>query len=233
MEHLVFTRFNMLGDTPEVYGKLMGCRPELLERAKRNMEHACEYRQRNSIDTTLGVYTCMFPENAMEILPLAEWAKNTGVDYIAVKPAGQFIDGKFGFKRNLHEDFQAQIEKCRELDDDSFTMDIRFDLFDLKNFGPNAIKRTYDKCYGIDFLGIIDADGNVGTCNGMWKNPDTQYGNLYERSFREIWSHEQRYRARDYINNKVDNHKCYVCRQHVANTFLWEIANPPDHTSFI
>ena len=229
MEHLVFTRFNILGDTPRVYSHLMGTNKEMFHRSRKNLEHASNYRQKNGLKTAIGLYICVFPENVFELHSLCKWGKEAGADYAIIKPAGQFIDASFKFERNMHEKYRAEIEKTQTLSDENFNCIVRMDSFDVEN----TTKRKYDKCLGIDFLGIIDADGNIGTCNGFWKVPEAQYGNLYEKSFAEIFRSQNRYKARDYINDEVDCHKCDLCRQHQSNSFLWDMKHPPDHINFI
>ena len=146
-----------------------------------------------------------------------------------VKPAGQIMDGRFLFERSLHKEYSEEVNKTEALADKNFSVSIRLDRFDIEV----ATLHNYDKCYGIDFIAVIDSDGSVSACTGMWKNPKAVYGNLYETNFKDIWQSERRMEVRRYINEEVDNNKCYMCRQHVINEFLWKLKNPPNHINFI
>lgn len=229
LEPLTFIRFNMLSTDAAHYGRLMGTPEGNLARMRENLVYAAERKARLGADTAIGIYACIFPENAFDLFEMAAWAKNSGADYFVLKPAGQLIDGTFRFARELHIQFSEELEKIRALDDDTFTIEIRGEMFDL----ATATAREYDRCYGIDFLGIIDADGNVGACNGFWKVPEAQYGNLYETPFGDIWGSAGHHAARNHILDEVNCHNCYMCRQHQANRFLWELLNPPAHVTFI
>ena len=91
----------------------------------------------------------------------------------------------------------------------------------------------YSKCYGLPFITLIDAKGNVLPCNLFYNKKEFTYGNLYEQSFNKIWDGEARQRVLEKINKKGTKDCRRGCRLDVVNRYLQRLKNPHPHDNFI
>ena len=232
---MTWLRFSMLGDSKETYTKIQSRNEDDWAKVKSNMEYAAELRAKKGYDATLGVYMCVLPENVGEVVSLTRRVKETGFDYIIVKPPTQNPKNNFSFPRDMHLRYRDALEEAKALQDDRFNVFVRFDLFgDEARVADGKNVKSYDTCYGLPFIAVVDADGGLYTCTGYWRNKEYCYGNLYENSFKEIWTSQQQKNVRNFVETSVDFNKCEpLCRQHNINKFLWQVKNPPNHHEFI
>ena len=67
----------------------------------------------------------------------------------------------------------------------------------------------------------------------FYENQEFTYGNLYEKSFREIWESEKRKQVLEGLR-KVGVEECRKgCRLDVINRYLHRLKNPHPHEDFI
>lgn len=236
LPHMTWLRFSILADSPEVYTEIQSKRPDDWAKVHANMQACARVRDRRGLKVTLGAYMCVLPQNVREVVPLARRVRDYGFDYIIVKPPTQNPKNKFDFPRDLHLRHQDILEEARSLATDRFNVFVRFDLFgdEARAFDGKNIK-SYGRCYGLPFIGVVDADGGVYTCTGYWRDERFRYGSLYEKSFREIWEGRRRREIHARIEGgDLDLAQCEpLCRQHNINKFLWQLRNPPAHSAFI
>jgi radical SAM protein with 4Fe4S-binding SPASM domain len=93
--------------------------------------------------------------------------------------------------------------------------------------------QDYDTCFGLPFFAIINEKGNVEPCHMYYDSPDFAYGNIYENSFKDIWTSKKRKLAIIKIKEK-GIHECKKgCRLDLINKYLKRIKNPDAHENFI
>ena len=86
--------------------------------------------------------------------------------------------------------------------------------------------RTYDKCLAEAFWSYISSDGSVWGCSCYQGDERFLYGNIYERSFKDIWENR--------CFPDVDVSKCRIgCRGDQMNRYLHELTHPDGHRNFI
>jgi sulfatase maturation enzyme AslB (radical SAM superfamily) len=125
------------------------------------------------------------------------------------------------------DNITPEIEKCLELEDDDFSvMYTRYKFEELQMPG----KKLYDKCYGGQFVPVVDANGDIVNCMYFLKNPDYVLGNLNEKNFKRIWNGGWWRRI-----EKLDLSKCQVCcKNNEINKFLYVAKHKPFiHENFI
>jgi sulfatase maturation enzyme AslB (radical SAM superfamily) len=61
------------------------------------------------------------------------------------------------------------------------------------------------------------------------------YGNVYEKSFKEIWANiEEKKRVMNIINNDEKFSKCtHLCKPHESNKLLWDIKNNMNQENYL
>ena len=81
----------------------------------------------------------------------------------------------------------------------------------------------FDKCRGHFFQPILDADGDVKVCSYHPERDDLSFGNIGERSFREIWASEQRVQAIVTVEGLEYAKVCQACCKLTENNKLLDM----------
>jgi radical SAM protein with 4Fe4S-binding SPASM domain len=94
--------------------------------------------------------------------------------------------------------------------------------------------KPYGCCLGLSFASLITASGDMYPCSIFFGKEDFVFGNIYKKSFKDIWEGKRRSRIMNKIYKKWDIRNCRkVCRLDEINRYLWELKNPPYHVNFI
>lgn len=225
---LTWVRFSVLGGTPATYMKLQGAKEGDFEKLMVNLEEAVALKKKKKLPVTLGVVYFIFRDNGHETAAFARRVKRLGVDYVVVKPVGDYQKNKYVADRALKERFLPELREVETLSSGGFKAQVRWDMFE--KWG----KKTYEECLSLPFMTVIDADGSVYACGGYWQDKRYCYGNLYRKTFKEIWDSPQRRRITARMQKHVNFDECYnCCRNHSINNFLWGLKTEPAHVNFI
>lgn len=202
---------------------------KVLENLKLLVKYKRKYQEENP-DFVIGVQCLLLQENFHEIRDLAGQLKEIGVDYLAVKPflKHPLITFDSELKENK-DDVLKELAKAESLNSDNFKFVLR-----ENNFKESSGKREYKRCLSGPFMLELDAKGNLYTCGPYIENEDHCYGNILNKSFKEVWDSERRKEVTKNIQENLDVKNCMpYCRPDSVNKFLWEIKNPPMHVNFI
>ena len=225
---LTWMRFSILGGNAEAYSQLHQTKEEDWPQLVKVLGRAGEIKAQRKLGVTLGAVFCLMKENVHTATSLAKILKESGFDYLVVKPPSQNVRNDFRADVHLFEQCEDVLNELRAFTDDNFRVEIRMDQFEQLQ------KRDYKSCLGLPFITMVGEDGGVYTCNGFWGNDDYKYGSLHEKSFKEIWQSDIRKAIQDRVEKHQDFHTCEpICRHNSINRFLWSLRNPPDHINFI
>ncbi len=191
------------------------------------VENAAEIKNRQNLDVTIGVQFILLPENA-EIMPdFAALIKEKGADYFVVKPFYRHPGNSYAPENYSFGNYSKLLRKVELLSGGGFNAVVRWG-----SDKTNTFERRYSECYGLSFITVISADGNVYPCLPH-QEEEYSYGNINESGFSDIWFGKRRKEALAKIS-RLDKNKCQPnCRQHWINNYLWDIKNPPLHGNFI
>jgi len=225
---LTWIRFSVLGGTPATYKKLQGARDGDFEKLIANLKNAVALKKKKKLPVTLGVVYFIFKDNGSEAADFAKLMKGIGVDYVVVKPVGDYEKNKYIADRSLKDRFSKELKEVEALSGTRFRAQVRWDMFE--RWGA----KSYGECLSLPFMTVIDSDGSVYACGGYWQDKRYCYGNLYKKTFKEIWDSARRRRIMAHMQKHVDFRECYnCCRNHSINNFLWSLKNEPAHVNFI
>jgi radical SAM protein with 4Fe4S-binding SPASM domain len=216
MANLTFMRLSVHGFSTDSYSKLHRCNPRDWNKLEQIVENIGKYKRKNDSKCTLGFYTLVYPENITELEDGVKWVKDSGFEYIIIKPPAQGLNKiKYVEQMKLSE-CQAVFDRISKLSDSAFKVQLREDLF------GKECRKDYKKCMGLPFMCAVDADGSVYTCNWFWGNKDFAYGNLYDSTFKEIWEGKVKKRILEKISSdEFGLGSCGECRQDAINKDLW------------
>lgn len=228
LDKILWIRFSLQAADPELYGRLHGTSPEDLEKVKENIAACTELKRKLQLPVRIGIQQILLPENVDQVLPLARLAKSLGVDYYTVKRHSTHPQNPYSVPENIHEFVGNQFDEAKRLETDSFKALIRYNDF------ADKCVRTYRQCLGLPFIVQVLADGGLYTCCQHFRMDRFCYGNLYEKSFEDIWKSDRRRQVIQDVIDNVDVSRCMTyCRHHNVNKYLWQLRHPPEHVNFI
>ena len=229
---LTFIRFSTAGGSPKRYAELQGSTEEAFYQMLDNLRDLVEIKRRKNLDTTIGVSYPLFEGCQDEIVPFVAELKNIGVDYVQLKPCGDFKKCNYVYKKDTHRE-EIVAEKLREAEQftsNDFYCQVKYERFryleEVEQIG------LPEKCWGLLFYTQIGTDGKVYACSGSWYEEENCYGSLEHNTLKEIWDSE-RFKEVFERRSIVDKDLCfYQCRNIVGNAFLMQLKNSPAHINF-
>jgi len=234
MPHLDWIRISALASTPEAYAKTHVCPEPHWNRAIENIKRCVDVRNSTGIETVIGASFVVSVESANDVYDTTSMLKDLGVDFVLIKPAQILSHNEsHEWKKDVYKEFDDLLSKSEALQSDEFLVSFRRDQFGVQE-NQGAFKKAFDKCHGLTFEAMVDADYGVYPCLQFWRNEEYCYGNLKENSFEEIWRSDRRKEVQDRILNDYDLDQCTCsCKQSHVNKELCKISNPPMHVNFL
>ena len=218
LPNLTWIRFSFNGGDAQNYTKMHGIKNEKeYEKLIDNIKNAVAIKRANNLDVTLGIQTVVLSENVANIENLARTCVKLGVDNLQLKPYSHHPLSKNNFSITIDE-WNEIGNKVKKYENENFQVIVRNNT---KNRIDQGIR--FPKCFGTPFYALIDAKGNIMTCNLFYTKEDYIFGNLHEKSFSEIWKSERRKRI---INRLMDDgtKNCRIgCRLSVVNNYLYDL----------
>ena len=219
------------GGTRETYAKIHQSKPDDFEKVVENMSFAARIKKEKGYKCVLGMQLVLLPDNQHEAVSLAKLARDMGMDYLVIKPYSQHPQSKTDkYSTIKYGDFEYLTEELNKINSDSFSVVFRNNA--MKKWDNNH--RDYEHCLALPFWSYIDAGGNVWGCSIYLGDDRFKYGNIYERSFKDIWESEERQNSLRWVEEKLDVSQCRVnCRMDEINRYLWDLKCLPEHVNFI
>ncbi|HIJ54519.1 MAG TPA: radical SAM protein [Deltaproteobacteria bacterium] len=175
-------------------------------------------------DTDIGVSFLIHPYNYKEIAHCAALCKGIGLNYIQYKPV--YTEERGEDVIPFLPEIKSQIVRAQGLETHDFQVIAL--LARLDDISKPA--RDYQYCR-IHLLNTqIGVDGKVYPCCVLKYVEEYSFGSIYEQSFEEIWSGDQRRMVIERINPST----CPPCWYDRTNEVLEYLASPHDrHETFV
>jgi cyclic pyranopterin phosphate synthase len=209
-----------------------------------NIEKLIYYKKKKNSKIIIGVGFVVTKENYKEISDFSNLFKNFDIDYCQFKPEiiqverNQILSNT---KQQIASNFWLtevidQLNKAKEILGKKFECNsykLEDLLYDSSNYG-----RVYGECIGSQFQPCIGADGNVYVCTNHRGHKEYSYGNIKDKSLKEIWGDlKKRKCVMDKINFDEKFSNCtQLCKPHESNKILWTIKqnlNDPNYINSI
>lgn len=219
------------GATKDTYAKIHRSKPDDLETVINNMKYAVKIRSENGYKCALGMQLLLIPENQHEAEPLAELARDIGMDYLVIKPYSQHPLSKTDrYKSVKYNEYTNLADALVKFNTSEFN--VIFRMKTMKKWDDAG--RNYNRCIALPFWSYVDAGGNVWGCSVYLGDERFFYGNINESRFKEIWEGERRLKSLRWVEEEFDAGQCRInCRMDEVNRYLWELKHPAAHVNFI
>jgi radical SAM protein with 4Fe4S-binding SPASM domain len=227
LPNLSWIRFSIDSGSPENYALIHGTTKEDFTKVITNIKNSVKFRNKNNLNTIIGTQFLMIPQNEGEATKLAKILKDAGVDNLQVKPYSHHPNSLNNLVINPAQ-YNELEGKLKVFDSDDFQIKFRRATIERIKEG-----NSYHKCYGVPFITLIDAKGNIVPCNLFYDNKEFTYGNLYENKFEEIWKGDRRKKVLQKLEEKGIKNCRKGCRLDVINRYLHRVKNPKQHDNFI
>jgi radical SAM protein with 4Fe4S-binding SPASM domain len=216
---------------PDTYAAIHRTDKKEFEHVIDNLKRTVALRGQNAWDCALGLQTLLLPEVVPEIVNLARLCRDIGLDYIVVKPYSQNPKSEnCTYEKISYGRYEDLARELAGLNTDSFKIFYRVNA--MKKWDEKT--RPYGRCLALPFWAYIDSAANVWGCFNHIGEDKFLYGNLYRKSFSEIWLSEERKTKLAWAENCLDVSVCRVgCRMDEINRYLWELKHPGKHVNFI
>lgn len=228
---LTFVRFSFNGGDRDTYAKVHRVRKEVFPAVVEAVRNAAALKRELGLTVAIGAQFVLIPENMDTLADAATILRDTGADYLAVKPFVQQSQLQvYQMPQPLQSDEIARcIELAEERGTDEFKVIVRSSAF--AGYGA----RDYCHCYGTSFISVLNSAGDVATCLPYWDKKEYVFGNIHEGSFAELWHGERRKAIKEHVEKTLDARQCPPnCRPHAINSYLSELMAPSvEHINFI
>jgi len=218
--------------TAETYSKIHRTKERHFDRVLDNLRRAVAAKRQQKLSCVIGAQTLLLPENAGEMVQLAELCREIGLDYLVVKPYSQHLFSETHLYESI--DYNPYLDMERELEAlNTEDFNVVFRAHTMKKYMG---EERYQKCYATPFLwGYIMADGSVYGCSAYLLDKRFEYGNINQAGFQQIWEGEKRKASFEFIRDELDIKECRKnCRMDEVNRYLHKlIESPVPHVNFI
>jgi len=230
LKHLSWIKFSIDAGTEETYAHVHGCKEKDFSIVLDNLKYAAIYRKKNNLPCKLGAQILLIPENIDEVEELILKVKDSGIDYLVLKPYSQHPDSINQMVLDLKKYNLNLSNLVKKYSKPDFKVIYR----SLSAQEIEKDEMDYDTCFGISFFALIDAQGNIIPCNIFYEKEEYYYGNIYKNNFTEIWKSEKRKE----VLKKLYKKGCYECRKgcrmNFVNKYLYTLKNRNvEHINFI
>jgi GTP 3',8-cyclase len=230
---LTWMRVSSSAGSPQRYAKLQGSTEKAFFQMKDNLRGLVEIKRRKNLKTTIGLAYFLFDGCQEEMIPFVSELKEIGIDYVQIKPLGDFEKNNYVYKKGAYRILQSELQEAEKLSSEDFYVQIKHKAFERVEKVETEGYFLPEKCWGLLFFTTIGSDGNVYTCSGSWYEKEDSYGSLKDNTLREIWASERFQRIFE-RRSKTDHKLCFMqCHNIPMNAHLMDLKSPPEHVNFI
>jgi len=219
LESLSWLRINISAATKDSYELVHGA--DQFDKVIDNIKKLVSIKKQYNLEVPIGLQFVIAEYNKDDIVPFAKLGQELGVDNITLKPVSDNAEG----------DLNSPLEEYTKMEDlfleaESFSTDTYDVVIKRSKIKEKGVK-SYDKCYGTNFLIGINGRGDIFPCchfAGVKNKEEYNMGNIIETSFKEIVK-SKRYAE---IQKKIQEVNMVTgcesnCGHHYINQFLFDI----------
>lgn len=238
LNYCEWMRFCLCAGDREGYIKIH--RKDKFYLVRRNIEAIVKERDRKWYKCDIGLQAVYVPRLMDEdMIKESKLAIELGVDYFVIKqcslPAENKKVGEVEFDVNLYDDKKTieTLKFCESLSNKRTKIIPKWKTIERKG------AREYPHCPAVALISEISGNGDWYPCGYMFGNKKEyehlKFGNLHEKSFKEILYSDRYWQIVEFMRNKFDSENdCKgSCRLDSCNKYIDNYLNKPKAVNFI
>ena len=226
---LSWLRISINAGNAAAYAQIHNCDTSDFDKVISNLRRTVSVRDKSGLKSTVGVQFLLLPENRESLSDLIKTVRDTGADYVIVKPyCEHLLNTKSRYNSIDYTDFIALDDELKSLSSEDCRV-----IFRRKSIEKSKLPREYDACCGLDFFSYIDSRGNLYPCQAFIGDDRYIMGNIHEARFEQIWNSKQRASVLELVASEFPSKCRRLCRLDEINKYLWKLKNPDKHINFI
>lgn len=243
LPYLTYLRVNFSAGHPKRYAQIMGVKEQFFWKVCHNVSAMVEMKRRNNWPVTLGLQMVLMPEDADQIIPIAQLGRDLGVDYTVIKHCSDNEDGDLGVNYAGYAALADRLKCAESLSTPTYRCVVKWNKINA------AGTRSYQRCYGPPFILQISGSGLVAPCGMLFNERYSHYhiGNICHTPFKEIWQSDRYWDVIHTLASPKFNAQTMcgtLCLQHHVNETLDNLTKgtltlstpsgpPPQHLNFV
>jgi GTP 3',8-cyclase len=229
LKYLSWIKISLDAGSPKTYSLIHGASRDDFHKVLSNIRQAVKIRDNNKYNCAIGVQALLLPQNIREMPALASAVKNTGADYLVIKPFCLHAESKNKITFDLKPAVLEALEKkLRVFPTASFSVILR-----KQAIAKIKAKKPYRQCLGLPFAAHLAVTGEVYPCNAFVGIKKYSFGNIRRQDFPGIWKGQKRKKIMSMLS-KFNPDRCRKsCRLDEINRYLWDLKHPGRHVNFI
>ncbi|AGZ82389.1 radical SAM/SPASM domain-containing protein [Campylobacter fetus] len=232
LKNFTWIKVSLNGANAQNYAMIHKTKASDFDKVINNLKEAIKIRKENKFKCSIGVQLLLLKENIDYVLELAKILRDIDVDYFVIKPYSQHL---FSITKEHNAFKYINLESLANslygLQNDNFSVIFRYKTMQKKD----SSKHEYKKCYSTPyFWAYVSSNGDLYSCSCYLGDDKFKFGNINDKSFRELWQSDKRKQNINFVQNSLNISQCRVnCRMDFINSYLWELKNPNEHVNFI
>lgn len=219
LPNLCYLRFNFSGGDKHRWAQIMGLKQPLYDRVIENVKSAMQIKRRDNLPVTVNLQLVSMPQDADQLLPFAHLCAKLRPDFGIIKHCADSRDGALGVDYTKYKDQFEIMKECEALSDDTFRMAVKWSR--LENEG----KRSYQRCYGPNFILQMSGTGLISPCGQLFNSRYSKMhiGNVTRTRWRDIWKSDRYLEVMNWLASEAWDSQSMCgpnCLQHNSNIFL-------------
>lgn len=242
LPHLTYLRFNFSAGEQKRWAEIMGLSQKLFDVVMQNIQDGMKIIHRDGLKCSLNMQMVLHPRDGDQVLPFAERACELKPVYAIIKHCSDSDDGTIGVDYAKYEGLEESLRTAERMGQQA---GVRIAVkWDKIRTGWN---RTYDRCFGPNFIMQISGNGTVAPCGMKFneKHKCLHIGSIARTRFRDLFHSERWDEVMRYLGSEHFDPRCRcgsLCLQHETNNWLHAHVNgkvgfpegtPPDDLEFI
>ena len=216
------------GDS-EAYSAIHQAAEKDFERVWDNLTYAVTHRANERLETALGVQSLILPDNLHTLGDLAARARDTGLDYLVLKP---YVHNVYMLQEGYNQlDYTETVYRETVVGLKEKYDDANFHVVARTNALQKLIHQedSYATCLSTPALWFyVSGTGDVYACGAHVGNPNFLLGNIYEDAIESIWKSDDRRNCLSFVQEELDLAVCRNnCRMDEANRYLDQLVEAP------
>ena len=199
VDKLTYLRINMNSANPAANARIMGTTEKAFERVLDNVRELVRVKRERNAKCTIGLQMVLMPHYGSEVVPLAKFGRELGVDYFVIKHCSDDEAGRIGVDYSWYTEPEA-LELLSQAEREStpeYSVQVKWSKI------KTGRDRKYHKCFGAPLIMQMSGTGIVAPCASFFhpRYRDLWIGDIRRARFKDIWASEAYGRIFDHLKS--------------------------------